>query len=314
MHIIFDVGIQEINSEMLDDFGPEEKDIVINDEIKRFVSTRINPKSNVKKEGFEHTKKRLDDLRSLKREMNIPLYIGSEDNMVYSFLPADYRHTISIEPRLTSCISNPLSSQNTAYYLYAYELPTYDYNDFKIETYDGNSYSTVFDAADYTWLAAGLDDDRYKFYIKDFVRDIINENMNGQLEVYYEYFNGQYYPNKVVFVQRSNTFSSLRITANNVTNTYNFTSTQESNFILGSNGVSKKESRLYSSEDISARISDGFTKPTSNSLVAEVFDDTFRLYRPSDVYTNECRFVYLKDPRRVDVNMGINCDISEDFA
>ena len=117
----------------------------------------------------------------------------------------------------------------------------------------------------------------------------------------------------MVFVQRSNTFSSLRITANNVTNTYNFTSTQESNFILGSNGASKKESRLYSSEDISARISDGFTKPTSNSLVAEVFDDTFRLYRPSDVYTNECRFVYLKDPRRVDVNMGINCDISEDF-
>lgn len=65
MHIAINQGLQKINSFQVDVFLPQEIDLEINKNIQRFVEQRYSKLSNLKKQGFEESQKRIDDLRTL---------------------------------------------------------------------------------------------------------------------------------------------------------------------------------------------------------------------------------------------------------
>lgn len=65
MHIAINQGLQKINSFQVDIFLPQELDLEINKNIQRFVEQRYSKLSNLKKQGFEESQKRIDDLRTL---------------------------------------------------------------------------------------------------------------------------------------------------------------------------------------------------------------------------------------------------------
>ena len=65
MHTAIDQGLQKIHSFQVDNFLPQEIDLEINKNIQRFVEQRYSKLSNLKKQGFEESQKRIDDLRSL---------------------------------------------------------------------------------------------------------------------------------------------------------------------------------------------------------------------------------------------------------
>jgi hypothetical protein len=70
MHIAFKLLLDKTNSLQYPSFLPEEIDFWLNQAIRKFVKTRysgINPKH----EGFEQSQKRIDDLRTLVRELKI---------------------------------------------------------------------------------------------------------------------------------------------------------------------------------------------------------------------------------------------------
>ena len=71
MHIAFKLGLDKTNSLDYPSFLPEEIDFWLNQAIRRFVKTRYSG-LNVKREGFEQSQKRIDDLRTLVRELTIP--------------------------------------------------------------------------------------------------------------------------------------------------------------------------------------------------------------------------------------------------
>jgi hypothetical protein len=65
MHIAINQGLQKINSFQVDIFLPQEIDLEINKNIERFVAQRYSKLSNIKRQGFEESQKRIDDLRTL---------------------------------------------------------------------------------------------------------------------------------------------------------------------------------------------------------------------------------------------------------
>jgi hypothetical protein len=71
MHVAFDLLLDKTNSLQYPSFLPEEKDFWLNQAIRKFVKTRYSG-FNSKREGFEQSQKRIDDLRSLVREVEIP--------------------------------------------------------------------------------------------------------------------------------------------------------------------------------------------------------------------------------------------------
>lgn len=70
MHIAINQGLQKIASFQADIFLPQELDLEINKNISRFVKQRYSKISNLKKEGFEESQKRIDDLRTLVTEFS----------------------------------------------------------------------------------------------------------------------------------------------------------------------------------------------------------------------------------------------------
>lgn len=70
MHIAINQGLQKIASFQADIFLPQELDLEINKNISRFVKQRYSKISNLKREGFEESQKRIDDLRTLVTEFS----------------------------------------------------------------------------------------------------------------------------------------------------------------------------------------------------------------------------------------------------
>jgi len=71
MHTAFKLELDKTNSLQYPSFTSIEIDYWLNKAIKEFVKTRYSG-VNYKKEGFEQTQKRIDDLRTLVREVTVP--------------------------------------------------------------------------------------------------------------------------------------------------------------------------------------------------------------------------------------------------
>jgi hypothetical protein len=74
MHTAFRLELDKVNSLQYPDFTSVEIDYWINRAIREFVKTRYSG-VNYKREGFEQSQKRTDDLRTLVREVTIPCTI-----------------------------------------------------------------------------------------------------------------------------------------------------------------------------------------------------------------------------------------------
>ena len=71
MHTAFKLELDKIDSLQYPSFTSNEIDYWINKAIRKFVKTRYSG-INYKGEGFEQTQKRIDDLRTLVREVSVP--------------------------------------------------------------------------------------------------------------------------------------------------------------------------------------------------------------------------------------------------
>ena len=71
MHTAFRLELDKVNSLQYPDFTSTEIDYWLNRSIREFVKTRYSG-LNPKREGFEQTQKRIDDLRTLVREVAVP--------------------------------------------------------------------------------------------------------------------------------------------------------------------------------------------------------------------------------------------------
>lgn len=76
MHTAFDLELDKINSLQYPSFTVNEKDYFLNQGIRKFVKTRYSG-VNYKREGFEQSQKRIDDLRTLIREVTVPCGVST---------------------------------------------------------------------------------------------------------------------------------------------------------------------------------------------------------------------------------------------
>lgn len=104
LHIELDISLQKLNSNYNKNLEPEEKDIIINNGIIRFIKNRINPRSNAKGLGFDETFKRLEDLNTLVESKPIKV-LYTKDNVPYYKLPYDFLYYIDSNAKV-KCFNN----------------------------------------------------------------------------------------------------------------------------------------------------------------------------------------------------------------
>ena len=106
LHIEIEQRIQQITSNRHRSIAPQFIDMMLNRAAVKYIQTKSNRKTNYKGEGLEDSKKRVDDIQSLKRETPwLKLKRDKQDadypNRAFVILPDDYLKLISSTSRLT---------------------------------------------------------------------------------------------------------------------------------------------------------------------------------------------------------------------
>ena len=103
MHIAVNLGVQKIASFQVDNFLSEEVDHELNTAMDRFIKQRYHPLSNRFRKGFEHSQKRIDDLRHLVVTADAGVFFNGEElgetTSFYSdraAFPNDYLFLVSL--------------------------------------------------------------------------------------------------------------------------------------------------------------------------------------------------------------------------
>ena len=112
MHLAVQQGVDKINSLQADMLLPQEIDIELNKSMFKFVNLKYG-KNNKFNTGFEESQKRIDDLRSLLREVLIPTTYKEQllsniwvDTVAF---PADYMYYINSRSTIALNDCNPIS-------------------------------------------------------------------------------------------------------------------------------------------------------------------------------------------------------------
>lgn len=115
-HIAFKLGLDKLDSQNYPDILPEEIDFLLNNAQDRFVKQRYG-RNNPKREGFEETQKRTEDLKTLIKSAHITPNVYSIDNISNSArfytLPIDHRYIVQEQVDVTylDCNSNPITNK-----------------------------------------------------------------------------------------------------------------------------------------------------------------------------------------------------------
>lgn len=117
MHIAVNLGVQKIGSFQVDNLLPQEIDHELNLAQRRFIKQRYSPLSNPKRQGFEQSQKRLDDLRNLIEDVYnpTPSFMGAVYNSrskgdVFAYrikFPTDYMHLVNIRADIYDGCNSP---------------------------------------------------------------------------------------------------------------------------------------------------------------------------------------------------------------
>lgn len=318
LHIEIEQRIQQITSNRNGSIAPEFIDMVLNRNAIRYVNLKTNRKTNYKQEGFEDSKKRLEDLESLKRTERL-IVQASED---LCLLPADFHILVS-------------SSSN---YLYSNSK-----DDFTTYTYDNSIYALniieiidwIKSIGDKTWSlkkqtyrneiaseyiniisdqsSSMISDDIFDnvAYLQDFLKD---SNINS----YWENIAGIYIPNTLIvriptgvnddkfeFHVSDNSvtpliISKISINIRDLSNLrYSFTSTKTS------------PNDLVSSEKIPSILQDYYgNKNRHLNPIIEIKQGLLYVYTNDNFKVCTIDITYIKKPRQFDINRNIMSDLT----
>ena len=335
MHIGIDLALQKVNTNRQRNVLPEEKDWYLNVAMMQFIKTRSTPKSNYKREGFEDSQKRYDDLKELKTEVRRKAYIH-DDIEVYTYLPQDYMTLIdsrSYESYHCEGLIRTTSTTTVAFNYFVLPMPTATsvapyYYGLTIQKNTGTVGVPVWvDLLSVT--DSGLPYLRTEEAKFEYIKYFLNNLRTTNIEIYWEEFDTLYARNSFIIVDRQTTTPTsgilqpfvglrLRYTTSGIgvtPITYSSPSTvlptafTVSSYNNAFTNFYTTTNRLYTSESIyminenvyAGSHHDAPMCYLRGNKIFVLYDDYFT---PVDIYID-----YLRTPRPIDIRIGQNCEL-----
>lgn len=306
MHIALDMGLQQIDSNRKQSISPEHKDMALNYAVLQFVETRSNPKTNFKREGYEDTQKRYDDLRELKRSISLPSYNIKRGS--FSILPVDYYKRVSVGANVIySKLDLPKPSEKDTYYYSILEFPDNTlgkerYLNFKIE----QGGDTIFSINDFPNISK-LHSADAKFMIINLVLEHIKD-----VDVYWENWNNVYKANCFILVNKETSatytlsygvrmppYSSVSLDHSTTYNKY------------PDNDGTLRPVDLFSSEDEFNTLSNPYYQKNKQLNPSSYIENSrIIVHDGSNFIVPSIILTYLKKPRLINLKADQSCEIS----
>jgi len=318
MHIGIDIGLQKMNSEKLEDFGPEEKDWVLNEIQLRHIKNRSSRKSNPKKDGLQDTVKRYEDIEDLIETASLPVYKKDSETM-FALLPQDHFILLDNTSEVIYDCNGITKTEGTTTKKISVvpfkEDLTKLYEEYNLAYDDGTGLVTIFDMQDYAFtenatVGGGLKDNEERFYIVAHVKEIVNR-IDG-LEVRWENYNGKYYPNSFIFV--TDTQGALNITATlqvgNV-EVYNFSDLTFTTYSTNTPVLKKYPHRLVKTDDLRHLMNHSFGTTKYSSPLTTRSKKILNLFHNERFIFNRLHVEYIRKPRLISLSLNQSCSLNE---
>lgn len=316
LHVKIDLHLQEINSNVYGNVLPEEKDIIINEQILEFFRDNEDEDSNKLREGFQSTTKRYDNIKELIVERTLPLYV-KDDNSVYTTLPEDYLRLIS-DATILRCNSYVnIETTNSNEYVYGFEL-----ND--VVNGAGNYFTGLFIYI----LAQGTDfalntfphyNGGFKSYKEAFILyDLLYEELNKvnkykeenktKYKVYKNWYNGKYYGTKLLFVSQEpmDIYYSIVAEGNFQMELLDTIPIKQPNVVTNS----ERENRLTATKDVRNVLNSVYRTTTHKSPISELQQDRLIVHHEKKFIPKELKIKYIKRPNFVSLYLNRNTDLN----
>lgn len=319
MHIDLDVNGQRLNSNLYADIRVEEKDLLINRAIKRFVNRRANPKTNVKKEGYEESTKRLSDLEGITETVPVPLY--KKDNYTLKgILPYNYYQYINAssntsfgcknineylveEPVLISNCLFDIKTDNDNYY-----------KNFKITVvYEEFADVIIFDLNDYVAYSSGFVDGDEKFTLINLVLDAVNQLSDFELR--WEKYAGNTYFNKFILTSTdtNKVIKEVHLDSDAFTLVFNSFISSYTNIKLNTTILGEKVSsdvRVVSSADYVSMVNSSMGRSAYDSVLTKIENDIVEVSHSNTFIPTSFNLTYIKEPVKVNLKIERHCDLN----
>lgn len=310
MHIGVNQILRKVYSQATDSYEPEELDWALNEECLRYIRQRINPLSNSKRQGFQDTKKRYDDLAELITPAKLSSLYEDDDSM-FCFLPQDYLHIINSRSLLKDLCSSPINSVGYVPKIYKIcivpfpdpvEVISPFYNNLQFIRQDNNA--VLFDVNNYNSTVSGISSKAEKFYIINLGLEKINK-ISTDMSVVWETFDGNYYPNSLVFISSNPAFTGIKVNPSGIIypiisktyNTYNIFNPKE------------VDNRLSKTEDLYTVLTSNFATTSPQSPISSMSRGKLIVHHKQKFILSFVKIDYIRKPRKIDLLLNQSCEL-----
>ena len=348
MHIAVQQGVDKINSLQADMLLPQEIDIELNKSMFKFVNLKYG-KNNKYGTGFEESQKRIDDLRSLLREIVIPTTFKEQllSNIWVdtSPFPIDYMYYVNSNSKILLNECNPI---------------TFDIEDDTGITYFKIPLNFLVEGKEYIdeiWMRTDPDDVTTANYLN--IPLFLSADLSGQFtypqdnealrlwlidpvnwpvgfEVYWQNYGNINATNKLIVIVDTQLYPQVNWD-NSVTNTYTNTNkvtkliakqntqmldnTKKAKFnVIVNSGArvttdytdTKKVQNKYSQlDDIFTMLKDPFNTTKHTSPLFTVRQNNIDIYTNDLFIVEEIKLTYLKTPAEISLSLGADCELPD---
>lgn len=313
MHIGVNQILQKVNGKETDSFKEQEIDWALNEETLRFIKQRTSPDSNNKKQGFEATQKRYDDIEELITSSILPAFYKDADT-VFSFLPQNYFRLIndrSLVKNLCGASISTISTTNQTKKICIVPFPDATetsspyYTALQIVQQDNSI--VLFDIINYITTSTGLDSKEEKFYIINLALEQMNKIFPSTIEVRWENFDDLYYPNSFVFVT-TNLPLFTGIILNPVGTIY--TALNSTYLMYNPTNVQEQPNRLTKTEDLYTLLNSNFGTTLFNSPISSLSRGKINVHHKQKFILSFVKIDYIRKPRKIDLFLNQSCELN----
>jgi hypothetical protein len=321
MHLNIDLELNKLNSNLYEIILPQEKDYFLNRAQERFIKQRYGAMSNSKREGFEMSQKRIDDLRNLlvpnyyDKCFRLPVTDFDYSNKLKFYFPGDYMFLTSSRSKMKHNYCGVLTKTDTTETFKTITINLSILTDYALFGMKLDS-SIVLPVG----TLAGLDSQEKTLAIQTVV-DTLNKNTDFVNAGWVAYSNN--YRNvkgdivitiptadiKVLYYTLTGVYSESPLFFTKVTNTRTY--------IVANGNEEIVANRFAQQDDVYIMQQDPFNKTDAYEgpltiIHTDSIDVFFRPTGPEAFIVNEIAISYLRKPRLMSSTTNQSCELSEE--
>ena len=326
LHIEIEQRIQQVTSNRYGALPHQFYDMMLNRTAVQYVQLKSNRKTNYKAEGLEDSKKRVDDIQSLKREtIWLSVKKDEEPNRAFVILPGDYLKLVSStsrlkygKPRFHKELHKTYSKDDIKnLYYYVIDLKqVYDAFLNVGKNYDDESYIQIGDLKlnvksvyDIVYNDGNREYDLFE--IAPLICNLLRLNLSNDYQIYWERWDNRFYQHSVIITTTANVKVDFKVGGSNfVVSSYNTTFDE---FDL--NGVDKdyiySGNDLVATENVRATLNNYYgNKNRHLNPISELINDRLYVYYGEDFCIDAVKVSYIKEPSPFSYDLDLMSDLT----